>query len=194
MTARRRIACAAFVAALVAAAMRPASAQPAPEAGQPSQAPDGQTTVNVTAHPLGPISAPADEYFGRLKLSNLGIKNIIRAFRVEGNSPLALPMQRGRMEAVNSALFQWGDRYPRDPWYMGALFGFADVLEVKGDPATDAMAIDLLLQADERAPGTKYAALASRLVRQIHPTSVIDWTAPPFPAPTLAQTLALPSK
>src|SRR5215472_2509435 len=82
-------------------------ASPVASKADVTSGPDGQVTVAVNSQPLTPASAPADEYFGRLKLSNLGIKNIIRAFRVEGNSPLALPMQRARIEAVDSAIFDW---------------------------------------------------------------------------------------
>ena len=72
--------------------------------------------VNVTAHPLTPTDAPADEYFGRLKLSNIGVHNIIHALAVEGYSPLALPLERTRIMGVETAIVEWAEAFPRDPW------------------------------------------------------------------------------
>lgn len=155
--------------------------------------PDGKALVDVDMHPLPPASAPADEYFGRQKLSNLGIRNIIRAFRVEGNSPLALPIQRGRMEAVDSALYDWGEKYPRDPWLSGAIFGFADVLLIKHDVETDTMAVDLLLRATQRYAGTHYESEAQRELEAIRPVHDVDWSFGSSDPPPYAE-LVEPSK
>ncbi len=69
------------------------------------------------------VSAPGDEYFGRMKLSYLGINNTfhdgaIRAGDYTTNS--------GIISSVNfadEALHQWANRYPRDPelprtWFL----------------------------------------------------------------------------
>jgi hypothetical protein len=159
---------------------------PPAAAADPLATADGATTVTVSEHPLTPAAAPADEYFGRLKLSNLGIRNIIRAFRVEGNSPLALPIQRGRMEAVDSAIVDWSDKYPRDPWLSGVIFGFADVLSIKHDPETDAMAIDLLLRESQRNEGTRYERRALAAISAMHPVHLVDWSVAPIDPPDLA--------
>ena len=170
--------------ALTLGSPRSASADP----GAPA---DGSATIAVSAHPWTPAAAPADEYFGHLKLSNLGVRNIIRAFRVEGNSPLALPMQRFRMDAVTSAIADWGDKYPRDPWLASTVFGFTDVLAVKGDVRTDAMAIDLLLQASQRYRNTKYAKMAIKRLLALEPTSSVDWSVVPFGPPAYDELVAI---
>jgi hypothetical protein len=149
--------------------------------------PDGKASVEINTHPLPPAAAPADEYFGHQKLSNLGIRNIIRAFRIEGNSPLALPIQRGRMQAVDSALFDWGEKYPRDPWLSGAVFGFADVLLIKHDVQTDTMAVDLLLRATQRYAGTHYESEAVRELEAIRPVRDVDWSAASGDPPPYAE-------
>lgn len=153
----------------------------------PATVPDSgpATLVAVTAHPLTPKNAPADEYFGRFKLSNLGIRNIIRAFRVEGNSPLALPIQRTRIMAVDMALVDWGEKYPRDLWLIGTTLGFADVLSMKRDVDTDAMAIDLLLRMSQRLENTKYEKTAIDRLSKIRPASNVDLTVDTFAGPTL---------
>jgi hypothetical protein len=153
--------------------------------------PDGSATVAISSHPLTPTNAPADEYFGRMKLSNLGVRNIIHAFAVEGNSPLALPLQRSRMEAVDSALVDWGEKYPRDPWLPKALLHFTDELTAKQDVRADTMAVDLLLTATLRYKNTTYAKVALSKLRALRPSSSVDLTADQFEPPSLAEMAGL---
>src|ERR1700730_2337880 len=111
-----------FVASFTIGSASPATPAPAAQQFAPG------TVVNVTARPLTPQDAPADEYFGRLKLSNLGIRNIIHALAVEGTSPFALPLERTRIMGVNTAILEWADEFPRDPWLRRVVLNFADVL------------------------------------------------------------------
>ena len=135
--------------------------------------------VTVAAHPLPPPDAPADQYFGKLKLSYLGVRNIIHAIAVEGNSPLALPLQRSRIMGVESAIAAWGNAYPRDTWLRGVMFSFAGVLEQKHDVDTDRIAIDVLLEASDRYSDSKWATTALARASSIRPASAIDWTIVP---------------
>jgi len=135
--------------------------------------------VTITARPLPPPDAPADQYFGKLKLSYLGVRNIIHALAVEGNSPLALPLQRSRIMGVESAIAAWGNAYPRDTWLRGVMFSFAGVMSQKHDVDTDRIAIDLLLEASDRYSDSRWAKTALARVRAIRPTSAIDWTVVP---------------
>jgi hypothetical protein len=142
--------------------------------------------IAVTAHPLTPQNAPADEYFGRLKLSNVGIRNVIHAIAVEGDSPLALPLERTRIMGVETAIVQWAELYPRDPWLRRAMLTFAQVLVPKHDVDTDRIAIDMLLRAGQRFDDQRYRDLVDRRLRAIAPASDVDWTAMPFDPPTFA--------
>ena len=121
--------------------------------------------VIIAAHPLPPPDAPADQYFGKLKLSYLGVRNIIHALAVEGNSPLALPLQRSRIMGVESAIAAWGNAYPRDTWLRGVMFSFAEVLSQKHDIDTDRIAIDLLLEASDRYSNSSWAKTALCITR-----------------------------
>lgn len=61
--------------------------------------------------------APADEYFGRLKMSILGIRNQLRdlALRLQytpGQGEAIL----GSAAMVEDALRDWEHKYPQDPW------------------------------------------------------------------------------
>src|SRR5450755_1991263 len=86
-------------------------------------------TVSARAFTYAP--APADEYFGRFKLSNLGMRNIIHDMNIEGDSPLALPLQQGRIREVAGSLSDWANRYPRDTWLPGTAASFVRFLERK---------------------------------------------------------------
>ena len=61
--------------------------------------------------------APADEYFGQLKMSVLGIRNELntlerRAVSERGNAPALA----GKLAMVDDALRDWQRHYPRDTW------------------------------------------------------------------------------
>jgi len=147
--------------------------------------PDGRTSVGVDARPLTPQNAPADDYFGRLKLSNLGVRNIIHALAVEGQSPLALPLERTRIMGVETALAQWGEEYPRDTWLRGAMFSFAGVMAGKHDPDTDRLAIDYYLETSIRYPNTRWSKQALNQLGSLVPATGIDWTISPYPPPDM---------
>ena len=162
-----------------------ASPDPAVAAG-----PDGHADLSVSAHPLPPQNAPADEYFGRLKLSNLGVRNIIHALSVEGHSPLALPLERTRIMGVETAIAQWSDEYPRDTWLRGAMLSFAGVMAGKRDVDTDRIAIDLFLETSMRYPNTRWSKQAIAQLASLAPVDAVDWTGPSFPLPDQAALMA----
>lgn len=148
-----------------------ATAAPGAAAAPPAQAPipydDSHALVyQITAAPLTPASAPADEYFGRMKLSNLGIRNIIHDITIEGNSPLALPKQQARIQAVSSAMIDWANKYPRDNWLPGAMVRFATMLQSKQQPLYDQTAISLWDFLLERYPNTWYSKYALNQLRK----------------------------
>ncbi len=61
--------------------------------------------------------APADEYFGHLKMSILGIRNQLRdletrsAWRGETRRQLL-----GKATFIEDAMAEWSRKYPGDPW------------------------------------------------------------------------------
>ena len=62
--------------------------------------------------------APADTYFGRLRMSILGIRNAIRdvAIRVDAASEDDLPVLYHKLTLVEDALIDLKRRYPLDTW------------------------------------------------------------------------------
>jgi hypothetical protein len=117
-------------------------------------------TYQVIAKPLPSIEAPADQYFGRYKLSSLSVRNAIYDMTIEGDSPLALPLQTGRIAAVESALPDWADKYPFDPWLPSAIVKFSVFLISKQEPEYDRAALVFLSYLEWAYPRTWYAKFA----------------------------------
>lgn len=133
----------------------------------------------------GPVSlsdlAPADEYFGREKLSPIGIRHMVYSLKD------ALYHARRRSDdiehdagVVDDALQDWSSRFPRDSWLPSTFWNLAELYG--GLPGLDARthAIDTLQQLRDRFSQTPYAASAAReipasLVRAVGAVA----TAPP---------------
>jgi hypothetical protein len=62
--------------------------------------------------------APADQYFGRLKMSILGIRNSIKDldYRASGGDQGDAIHVYDKLVLVEDALRDWQSRYPRDTW------------------------------------------------------------------------------
>lgn len=61
--------------------------------------------------------APADEYFGQLRMSVLGIRNELNTLerRAAGGDRNVAAMS-GKLAMVDDAMRDWRSRYPRDSW------------------------------------------------------------------------------
>src|SRR5215469_15529110 len=64
-------------------------------------------------------SAPADEYFGPLKDSILGIRNRLVAFERKADSELLVADTVHGIDNVELGIEDWDRHYPRDPWLAG---------------------------------------------------------------------------
>jgi hypothetical protein len=75
---------------------------------------------NAVSHPKpAPRAAvaPADEYFGRMKMSILGITNSIRDTGIrEGFDPAGAAQYYGSLALTENALEDWARKYPQDGW------------------------------------------------------------------------------
>ncbi len=102
--------------------------------------------------------APADEYFGRLKMSVLGIGNVIKdmRLRVEADADKT-PTIFGSLAMVEDALRDWERKYPRDTWIAKDLFALeVTYLRASGDRAHD-LAIKTEAWLHRDYPRTAYA-------------------------------------
>lgn len=60
-------------------------------------------------------SAPADAYFGRMKMSYLGMNNVFHDTSIESGDHTTNPAIIGRVSQAEDALGDWAAKYPRDP-------------------------------------------------------------------------------
>jgi len=70
-----------------------------------------------------PVVAPADEYFGRMKLSILGIGNIMHDTKLrEAYDPAHAADNFTKLAAAEDALEDWAAKYPQDTWLPGKAY------------------------------------------------------------------------
>ncbi len=72
-------------------------------------------------------SAPGDEYFGRMKMSYLGIDNTAHDVAIEAGAYTTNPGLITRLEFADEALRQWEQRYPGDPQLARSYFLMIEV-------------------------------------------------------------------
>lgn len=67
--------------------------------------------------------APADEYFGRMKMSILGIRNEIHDLGLQiDTQPAKVESVLSMANLTEDALADWQKKYPQDPWLPKTLF------------------------------------------------------------------------
>jgi hypothetical protein len=93
---------------LVALSVVVAGSPPAPAAPEPTkwQRDQAERLKN---------SAPADEYFGRFKISFLEMNNTFRDAAISSGAHTTDPRIAHRIELAEEALEAWAKKYPRDP-------------------------------------------------------------------------------
>jgi hypothetical protein len=73
--------------------------------------------IATPAHAAMRDLAPADEYFGQLRMSVLGIRNELNTLERRATSgDRNVPAMSGKLALVDDALRDWRTRYPRDTW------------------------------------------------------------------------------
>jgi hypothetical protein len=75
-------------------------------------------------------SAPADEYFGKMKMSYLGIDNTFRDASISSGDHTTDPAIANRVALAEDALEDWARKYPRDP-QLARTYYLATVVERK---------------------------------------------------------------
>jgi len=67
-------------------------------------------------------SAPGDEYFGRMKLSYLGIDNTYKDGAISAGDYTTDPHLIAKLDFATDALRRWASKYPKDPQLPRAYF------------------------------------------------------------------------
>lgn len=77
----------------------------------------------AATHPAAIRVAPADEYFGRLKMSILGIRNTLHDLSLRLQyTPDKSEDILGSASMVEDALRDWERKYPADPWLAKSVY------------------------------------------------------------------------
>lgn len=135
--------------------------------------------------------APADEYFGRLKMSVLGISNVIKdmRLRVESDADKS-PTIFGSLTMVEDALRDWEQKYPHDSWIAKDLFALeVTYLKASGDRAR-VLAIKTEAWLHRDYPKTAYARQAHQALANA--TTVTTTTTATVPIVVPAAQIANP--
>jgi hypothetical protein len=118
---KRLIACASLVAAATTAALS-ATAPPksAPHAAAAHKPAPGKHVAH--AAPKCKV-APADEYFGKLKMSILGIRNTIKDQGIKVDvDPAKADSTLNAIALTEDAMHDWQRKYPCDSWIPGSIY------------------------------------------------------------------------
>ena len=117
---KRLIACVSLVAAATTAAV-PSTTTPSKSTAHPPAAKTNAKKV-AKAAPRCKV-APADEYFGKLKMSILGIRNTIKDQGLKVDyEPEKAPSTFGAIALTEDAIHDWQRKYPCDGWIPGTLY------------------------------------------------------------------------
>ena len=122
---KRLIACVSLVAAATTAAVpSTATTKPAPKTPVKAAATPGKAPKTVAKAAPKCRVAPADEYFGKLKMSILGIRNTIKdqGLKVDVD-PTKAPSTANAIALTEDAIHDWQHKYPCDSWLPGTLLG-----------------------------------------------------------------------
>ncbi|MBC5806829.1 MAG: hypothetical protein ACR2KS_12490 [Candidatus Eremiobacter antarcticus] len=108
-------------------------------------------------------AAPADEYFGRMKLSILGINNTIRDAKVliANDKPHARKYYSKVMWAEQS-LQDWASKYPQDDWIPRQLYDMSHLFRQMRTPEADREAINCRWMLFSRFASTRLSAVAKK--------------------------------
>ena len=92
-------------------------------AGSPGQAAAPTPTPKAIPKPKAtPRSAPADEYFGRMKLSFLGINNTFKDQAIRAGAYTINESVINALRNADDALHDWERKYPTDPQLARSYF------------------------------------------------------------------------
>lgn len=181
---KRFLTVASLVVLTAAAAQASATPRPAHARATPSAAPIIPHVVYLNYR-----VAPADEYFGRLKMSILGIRNTIRDMGLRADAdPAHAAAILGTVTLAEDAMHDWEHKYPHDTWIPPAILSLERVYaKVDSDDArTHAKLVMAWLVRDYpgSAPGKLGKSELERDLVGVKPQAAVDPSAAPLPAPS----------
>lgn len=145
----------------------------------------------LLATQLAATSAPADRYFGKLKMSGLRIRYETMQLKKRFENHDLLPDQTLHLLLFTQDAFdEWARLYPKDPWLPSTGYNLAQLYEeLPGRLARD-HAVALLVYVKSHFPTTPYARESrDRLHRGIVAKPEPAWANTPSPAPPTSRAM-----
>lgn len=107
---------------------------------------------------LAVTSAPADEYFGKLKMSALRVRYETMQLKKRYETHQLLPEQTEHLLLLTQDSFdQWAARYPKDPWLASTGFLIATLYAELPGTAAREDAVTLYVFVKSHFPRSSYA-------------------------------------
>jgi hypothetical protein len=128
-------------------------------------------TAAVLVVQLAVATAPADQYFGKLKMSALRIRYETMQLRKRYETHELLPEQTEHLLLLTEDAFNdWARAYPKDPWLASTGYAIATLYgELPGTTARG-HAVALLLYVKTHFPNSTYAASSRAALHRGVPT------------------------
>ena len=134
-------------------------------------------------------SAPADEYFGKMKISYLGMNNTFRDAAISSGDHTTDPGIINKVAFAEDALEAWADKYPHDPQLARTYFLATQVeRKIWTKDAQDRAWVNLN-RLVKQFPGTYFGKLLAKdltigFTEHYFALPVTCATPPPLPAPS----------
>jgi hypothetical protein len=120
-----------------------------------------------------PVVAPADEYFGRMKLSILGIGNIMHDTKLrEAYDPSHAADNYAKLSLAEDALEDWAAKYPQDTWLPGKAYYMSHEFWAMNTPDADRAAERCRALLLTRFATSRYSSIARTEVAAMFQTKV----------------------
>jgi hypothetical protein len=132
-----------------------------------------QTTLALASN-----SAPADEYFGPLKMSVLGIKNSIVETSARLDSAPGDDESLHNANLVEASVREWESKYPRDAWLPRTILALHRVYRRMASAEANLHAVDMAAWLIAKYPGSDEArSLRSELAGRLDPATEVTVSA-----------------
>ena len=135
---------------------------------------------------MAATTAPADQYFGKLKMSALRIRYETMQLKKRYENHDLLPDQTLHLLLLTQDAFdEWARLYPKDPWLASTGYELAQLYEeLPGTVARD-HAVALLVYVKSHFPETSYARESrNQLHRGIRAKPQPAWASTPSATPS----------
>jgi len=135
------------------------------------------------------LLAPADEYFGPLKMSILGITNAMNNVKLRQTGAEMTEDTQNSLNQVANSIRDWEKHYPRDPWIGRALLALHKTYASFPDNKASARAKETAAWLTAKYPRTKQAKEVLRLLASA-PARAVPSALAPAAAPAVTPTVA----